>query len=273
MKFALVDNTKVEATKGAKGFCPGCGSALIAKCGDIKLHHWAHKGNRVCDPWWENETAWHRAWKNNFSKDWQECILHDEQTSEKHIADVRTSQGLVIEFQHSKIETQERASRENFYINMVWVVDGTRLKGDYPRFLKGKIRKTTKNGIYFVESSEKCFPSTWLESSVPVIFDFKGTEVVDLKDLRNNLYCLFPIRRIERREAILVTISREDFIKSSTNGEWSLWVRNFMGNGHQQKSQNQNVTPPTKNSIDRRRIAPTHYYDPRKGRYVKRKRF
>lgn len=276
MKFALVDKNKVEATRGAKGFCPGCGSSLIAKCGDIKLHHWAHKGNRDCDPWWEHETAWHRAWKNNFPKDWQECVLRDELTSERHIADVRTRHGLVIEFQHSKIEAIERMSRENFYINMVWVVDGTRLKYDYPRFLKGKsqgkIRKTNRNGAYLVESPDKCFPSAWLESSVPVIFDFKGTELIDRKDIRNFLFCLLPLRMIERKEAILLIITREYFVKNITNGQWSLWVRNLMGNGNQQKPQTQNLTSPNNNNTAIRRPAPTHYYDPRKGRFVKRRR-
>jgi competence protein CoiA len=272
MKFALVEDNKIEATKGAKGICPGCGSELIAKCGDVKLHHWAHKGNRDCDPWWENETEWHRSWKNNFAKDCQEVVLRDVQTNEKHIADVRTSHGLVIEFQHSKIETQERTSREHFYVNMVWVVDGTRLKGDFPRFLKGKILKTTTNGVCFVESPDKCFPSAWLESSVPVIFDFKGTEATDLNDMRKYLYCLFPVRMIERRRAILVTMSREYFIKSTTNGQWSLWVRSSMGNS-QQKQQSQNANLQVKSNMLVRRTEPTHFLDPRSGRFVKRRRF
>ena len=83
MKFALIDNTKTEATKGAKGIHPGCSSELIAKCGEVKVDHWAHKGTRNCDPWWENETEWHRSWKNNFSSEWQEIILADEITGEK----------------------------------------------------------------------------------------------------------------------------------------------------------------------------------------------
>lgn len=69
MKFALINGDKAEATKGAKGVCPSCGSELIAKCGEVKVDHWAHKGNRNCDPWWENETDWHRSWKGNFPKD------------------------------------------------------------------------------------------------------------------------------------------------------------------------------------------------------------
>jgi len=73
MKYALNDGNKVEASKGAKGFCPSCGSELIAKCGEVNVNHWAHKGNRNYDSWWENETDWHRSWKDKFPMDWQEA--------------------------------------------------------------------------------------------------------------------------------------------------------------------------------------------------------
>lgn len=80
---------------------------------------------------------------------------------------------------------------------MVWVIDCTRLKRDYPRLLKGKseFRKREKKGIFAVEFIDECFPSAWLESSVPVIFDFLGTDALGKpSDIRNPLYCLFPVR-------------------------------------------------------------------------------
>lgn len=227
MKFALIDGNKTEAIKGAKGICPSCGSELIAKCGDVKVKHWSHKGNRNCDPWWENETDWHRSWKNNFPTEWQEILLFDEGTKEKHIADVRTNQGLVIEFQHSHIDPQERATRENFYKNMVWVVDGTRLKRDYQRFLNGK------NYFHFIDQNafrvdfpEESLPSAWIGSAVPVIFDFRGSDSIDNPtDIRNYLYCLFPMRI--GRSAVLAKISCNFFVNTT---ELLLWARNYMNN-------------------------------------------
>lgn len=87
-----------------RGLCPYCGSEVIAKCGRIKIWHWAHKGMSSCDPWWENETEWHRTWKNHFPLEWQEQIARDPISGETHIADVKTPHGLVIEFQHSSID-------------------------------------------------------------------------------------------------------------------------------------------------------------------------
>ena len=92
MKFALVNGEKSEATKGAKGLCPSCRAELIARCGEVKINHWAHKGKRNCDPWWENETEWHRAWKNEFPTAWQEVVHYDE-NGEKHFTDTQPPRG------------------------------------------------------------------------------------------------------------------------------------------------------------------------------------
>lgn len=272
MKFALIDGTKIEATKGAKGTCPCCGSELIAKCGELKINHWAHRAIRNCDLWWEQETEWHRLWKNNFPAEWQEVTMSDEQTAEKHIADVRTSHGLVIEFQHSSINPQERIARENFYKTIIWVVDGTRLKRDYPRFLKGKndLRTTQKKGIFIVDFPEECFPPLWLGSSVPIIFDFRGPDLTDdPEDMRNHLYCVFPKR--SGGSAMLEEIPRASFINSALNGEWLLVLHNFINNSTQavQANKPQVVQEQARTNI-RRRDSP---YILERGRWKRRRRF
>ena len=85
--------------------------------------------------------------------------MFDKETGEKHIADVRMVHNLTIEFQHSHIGSLERTSREKFYENMVWVVDGTRLKKDYPRFLKGK-KNGFENQIFIAQKIQKTFELT-----------------------------------------------------------------------------------------------------------------
>lgn len=218
MRFALVNDERTEAKLGLKGICPGCSQPVIAKCGNQRIHHWAHGSNKACDSWSEPETEWHRAWKNNYPLDWQEVILPDKQTGEKHIADIQTGHSLVIEFQHSHLDPKERLSREKFHQNMIWVVDGTRLKRDYPRFLKEKdnFRSAGMQGFFFVDFLDECFPKDWVESSVPVIFDFLGTpSSTDTKDaMRNALWCLLPGR--VGRYAVVVKISRTDFVNRTS---------------------------------------------------------
>jgi len=125
---------------------------------------------------------------------------------------------------------------------MAWVVDGIRLKQDYPRFLKGKsnFRNTNLPGIFFVDPDE-CFPQLWLRCSVPVIFDFQGSEsIADSKDERNQLYCLFPERMIGRYAAIVAVISCEFFIDNIVNGDWLLLVDNHNKYLTQQRQRQQN---------------------------------
>ena len=267
MKYALVNNIKTEARKGIKGYCPICTSELTAKCGAYKIHHWSHKKSRNCDPWWEPETEWHRTWKNNYPSEWQEFSFEDQRTSEKHIADVHTVHNLVIEFQHSHIDPKERINRELFYKNIIWVVDGTRLKRDYSRFIKASddFKKTEKKGLFWVDYVDDVFPTNWLNSSVPVIFDFKGLEdISDSNDKRHNLYCLFQVRL--GRYSLLAEISREAFIRTTINGEWTTrsqsFIESLIPKKEQPKQQDIQLRP--------RQREGTHYYDMKKGRFVKK---
>lgn len=216
MRFALVNNSRSEAQPGLIGYCPGCSQPMIAKCGTQRASHWAHRGNRNCDPWWEPETPWHRAWKDNFPREWQEAIQRDGK-GEKHIADVRTEHGLVIEFQHSYLPTHEKAAREGFHQNMVWVVDGTRLKRDRPRFLEARssLRPTFMKRLFVLLWPKEGFPSTWLDCAVPVFFDFEGfgtAKEVSVPD-QDILWCLLPGRAEGR--AVVAAVPRDMFLDAA----------------------------------------------------------
>lgn len=173
MKFALVDGQRLEAQSHLSGVCIGCGNEVVAKCGTVRINHWAHKSTPRCDPWWENETKWHRDWKNLFPSDWQE-VVHFAESGEKHIADVKTDQGWIIEFQHSYLTPGERLSRDSFYRKLVWVVDGNRRLRDKKSFMKAlegtasyrpwpELHLTFPEGALFRD---------WIESTSDVFVDF-----------------------------------------------------------------------------------------------------
>lgn len=130
MQFALVDGERVEAFPGGRGTCEICGNNALAKCGPRIMHHWAHAGRRDCDPWWENETEWHRAWKSHFPESCREVAYRDS-SGEVHRADIVTPTGIVIEVQHSAMTDAERESREGFYKNLVWVIDGRGFRDNF----------------------------------------------------------------------------------------------------------------------------------------------
>ena len=147
---------------------------MVARCGEVRVRHWAHKGRRHCDPWWENETEWHRAWKDQFPADWQE-IVHHAEDGERHIADVKTDDGWVIEFQHSHITPDERRSREAFYRKLIWVVDGMRRKRDRAQFQNAweDGRQVDSNSrVLRGYWDQSALLRDWADSRAPVFFDF-----------------------------------------------------------------------------------------------------
>ncbi len=95
------------------------------------INHWAHQSLRHCDTWWENETEWHRDWKSKFNQEWQEVVHHDSLTNEKHVADIKTSAGLVVELQNSTISLDEVESRERFYGKMIWIVNAEKFANNF----------------------------------------------------------------------------------------------------------------------------------------------
>ncbi len=211
MKYALVNGEKATASKGVKGFCRYCGSELIAKCGEVKVHHWAHKGKLNCDSWWENETDWHRTWKNYFPEDWQE-VIHKDKNGDRHIADVETPEEWVIEFQHSYLNPEERRSRIAFYSKLVWVVDGTKRALDAPQFEKllnaaveSDIPKSQIKRVRLPEKSRLL--REWQNNDSLVFFDFN--EVNETEE--PVLWLLFPMTSMA--EAYLSPFSKNKFVE------------------------------------------------------------
>jgi hypothetical protein len=180
-KIALVNGQRQEAQPKLSGKCPICDSRMVAKCGEVKIWHWAHLGKRLCDPWWEPETPWHRAWKDRFPIDWQEVVHHQAETGEKHIADVKTDRGWVIEFQHSYLRPEERRSRDAFYRKLIWVVDGTRRKRDKAQLLNAweeGVPLGANSSVRKVFSDDCSLLREWAGSNTPIFFDLGDVQLV-----------------------------------------------------------------------------------------------
>ena len=119
MQFANdLKGKRIQATRGTYAHCPTCKGVVLAKCGSINVHHWAHQSRLECDAWSEPESPWHRSWKDAVPEDWREVAMGP------HRADIRTPEGLVVEIQHSSISPADVQAREAFYGNMLWLLDG-----------------------------------------------------------------------------------------------------------------------------------------------------
>lgn len=178
MRYALVDGQRREAAIGLRGICHACGLPVIPRCGQQRVHHWAHR-TANCDAWWERETAWHRDWKNEFPQRCQEVRINGP-AGDFHIADVQMPNGTVLEFQHSHLSAAERSAREAFYGQMTWIVDGLRNKNDMST-LSGFLSAA---GHYAGRESWplqfRRFPlvDNWISAQSPVYLDFGSRKFI-----------------------------------------------------------------------------------------------
>ena len=225
---------------------------MIAKCGQHVVWHWAHKSRLNCDPWWESETEWHRSWKDCFPIDWQEVVHTDPITDERHIADVKTPRGLAIEIQNSPLRSEEMRSREQFYGNMIWIVNGDRRGADGKQethdcahFYMGRSSepiRTDPLAFAVVWYGKSKLLHKWNEATKGVYFDFadgvlwkldsfdpnkvlRHEERTEIEIKPDNQSDLFPESRPEKRvqtKQVMKTVSLgiftpiriEEFVKS-----------------------------------------------------------
>ncbi len=75
------------------------------------------------------ETAWHSDWKKAFPISYREVTFMNKTLGQYHRADVHTPCGTTIEFQNSPLSLAEMKSREAFYPNLVWILNGKKFKG------------------------------------------------------------------------------------------------------------------------------------------------
>jgi len=117
--FAIVADAKSRPFPRGRGVCPICLGEVRAKCGSIKVHHWAHVCGQDCDTWSEGIGPWHLCW--------QDCVRPEfvEVAVGAHRADILGNDDTVIELQHSAISPAEIREREHHYGKMIWLFDAT----------------------------------------------------------------------------------------------------------------------------------------------------
>lgn len=191
MKYSLVNYKKVEAFPGGRGICQCCQRETIAKCGSRVIHHWAHNNRKHCDNWWENETAWHRQWKSMFPTEWQEIVHFDKATGEKHIADVKTDSGFVLEFQNSPMSLEELQARESFYKKMLWIVNGENFKRNF--FILNKLPKPNEEMFFDI-----AFCPTKKEDKGKLYWKFSENPDWDQQSDSIKLFKMYNYHQIEK---------------------------------------------------------------------------
>lgn len=121
--YAMVNGQKTLPSRGERGTCLHCGGDVLAKCGSIRVHHWAHRSGRDCDTWSEGIGPWHLWWQGQVRPEFVEVPVG------RHRADILGSGNLVIELQHSAISPEAVRERETHYGAMLWLIDAIKRFG------------------------------------------------------------------------------------------------------------------------------------------------
>lgn len=232
MKFALVNGERSKSRPELRGKCQACGQDVIAKCGPIRMHHWAHVAKTSCDGFREKETRWHRDWKETCPEEWQECRVTSPSGAWR-VADVRTPTGVVVEFQHSYLKDAVRRARETFHQNLIWVVDGSRRKNDRRAF-GASIEKARlfnyKIATYQISVGNSALLRDWWLSRKAVYFDF-GQKVLWYLPPKQPERCrmLLPVWRSEfiayiNNDAATFGIDFSEDIRFWKRRIWSLFI-------------------------------------------------
>lgn len=118
-------------------FCPGCGSDLMLKAGEVKIPHFAHRSLADCDTFSEPETPLHLQGKLQlhrfFSQRKHPTELEKYLPTIKQRADLLIDKKTAIEFQCSAIPASQVRSRSEGYqsiaIEPIWIL-GSRFPTD-----------------------------------------------------------------------------------------------------------------------------------------------
>lgn len=202
MLFAKDHNGKrIEPNYGETAICPICESKVVAICGEINIWHWRHETLQKCDSWREGETEWHRKWKNEFPKDWQEVIVKDNFS--EHRADIKTINNLVLELQNSPISTIDIQIREKFYGKMVWLINAGKFNHNINKY--SLVKKALR--------AHEDYDPTHSEYTI-----YTGYEVKELQDLiEKNLQLINQIKRLHYQNSEIPTL--KDKLKKIKNSE------------------------------------------------------
>lgn len=112
--FDQVDGHQVAAQKGLKNvLCGCCKEQVLAKCGEIKIWHFAHEKKSQCEvALYGGMTKWHLEWQERFPEKCREITR--EYFGIRHRADVICN-NTVFECQKKMMPLEVMLERENFW--------------------------------------------------------------------------------------------------------------------------------------------------------------
>lgn len=216
-KYIFVDGVCVHVDDYIREGYTSCGVCengheLILVNGKIRTPHFRHKHTE--DVGGNPMTKWHCEWQGNFPH--TEVHFNKKSESDEQIknrrADVHISEhSIVLEFQHSNMNSSEVNDRNHDYAlhgqNIIWIVNGNGISYEEMKDNEGYLITFSKN-IWTYKS--------FLEKHEFIIIDFDGKLFkVPVREVRANLIMVKEYR------------NKHDVISTLLNNPqdvWNMWV-------------------------------------------------
>ena len=161
--------------------CICCNTKLIAKLGQIKMHHFAHENKIECDSFRSTNsmTFWHQYWQSFVDTIYFEHVIIKDGI--KHIADIfYPDKNLIIEIQHSNITPVKIKEREDFYDNMIWLIDETTNHCDNCK------NELCKDCEYYIKICDKCKQKNCCNNKIIGLIE--GENFLIIKNINNPFF-------------------------------------------------------------------------------------
>ena len=171
------DINRNKPTPKAVSKCPACKLPIKAKCGKIKVWHWAHDSLEGCDANWNPISQWHLDWQALVPEEYTEIIIGH------HIADIKLPTGKVIEIQNSNLPVEVVEEREAFYGNMIWIFNGE----DFIDNFNTEEKYDDDGNVIYTSFRFKRARQYIVRCTKPVYIDF-GLLVFQVKKLQSKQY-------------------------------------------------------------------------------------
>ncbi len=182
------DRNRMSPEPKNTSFCECCNGKIIAKCGKVNIWHWAHESKEDCDPWYEPITEWHLGWQSCVPVEMREIFMKNER--EKHRADIKLPNGIIVEIQHSGLDEETICEREDFYGNMIWILDGTNLFSKMNRY-----EKVSKYGNEYVSWYYSYRAKQWVEHFTKQMYLDFGDKILRVNIDREEGLFFVPIEK------------------------------------------------------------------------------
>ena len=230
---------RISPFTGGRAVCQYCGNTLEGCAGEIVIPYWRHQKGIACDTWKGGETKWHRSWKMKYPMDFREVLVFNEE-GERHIADIKNSKDLVIEFQNSPIDVKTIRIREDFYNNMLWVVNAQEFEKNFRLSDAVKHKREDIKKSYELELKEKCqYDECVLEDTKYRCADLKtklswkrremecSMALIEAMDLTDEVERLSQLERLHRHKYDVEIYSRIPEFKREIS-EFRYGVQNLL---------------------------------------------